>query len=381
MTSHLLLNGNALHIPLVDGSVQTCITSPPYWGLRDYGMSGQIGLEARPDCLGWASGANCGQCYVCITRLWAAEVWRVLRDDGTFWCNLGDSYGHGTNSIRQKSKTSDKISDGQHEAQGGRHGGEAKQLSGLPWRVALALQADGWVLRSDIIWAKPNPMPESVGDRPTKSHEYIFLMTKRARYYYDAEAVKEGNADPDRTNFNPGKQIFGDGYDKATGDHHRGFKNLEKYIGAGRNRRSVWTVATQPYSGAHFAAWPEALVEPMILAGTSERGCCLECGKPWKREVERERVKVSESKRYSGNGDRNDSEDGRSETSVKTLGWRSGCAHDLPPVPCTVLDPFAGSGTTGRVAIRHNRRFIGIDLNSEYLNLAVKRLDVQPVLI
>jgi DNA modification methylase len=188
-----------------------------------------------------------------------------------------------------------------------------KQLLGIPWRVAFALQDDGWFLRSDIIWHKPNPMPESVTDRPSKSHEYIFLFTKSANYYYDAASIREPNADPNRKNFTMSKRVSSDEYKNATGDNHRGFKNLEKMAGAGRNKRSVWTVASQPYYGSHFATFPEKLIEPCILAGCPTGG--------------------------------------------------------------TVLDPFAGSGTTLRVAAKHSRNAIGIELNSSYLKLIDERTD------
>jgi DNA modification methylase len=255
---------------LPDCSVQTCVTSPPYWGLRDYGHDGQIGLEQTPDE------------YVAELVEVFREVRRVLADDGTLWLNLGDSYGPG------------------------------KQLQGTPWRVALALQADGWCLRQDIIWAKPNPMPESVTDRCTKAHEYVFLLTKSDRYLYDAAAIAEPaihaghvvKASDPQTAKNAAKGKYG-----ATAV---GFTQHDTVVGDTRNRRSVWSVASKPYAGAHFAVMPEALAEPCILAGS-----------------------------------------------------RPG---DL------VLDPFTGSGTVGVVALRHDRDFIGTELNPEYAALAEARI-------
>ena len=210
---------------LADGSVQTCITSPPYFGLRDYGHAGQIGLESTPDA------------YVAELVAVFREVRRVLADDGTLWLNLGDSYSD-------------------------------KQLLGIPWRVAFALQADGWYLRQDIIWAKPNPMPESVRDRCTKSHEYLFLLSKSSRYYFDADAVSEpavkGAAG---STFHSGK----------TATHQAGRASTKARADAEtRNKRDVWTIPTKPFKGAHFAVMPEALVEPCVLAGSHDGDLVLD---------------------------------------------------------------------------------------------------------
>ena len=255
---------------LPEGSVQTCITSPPYWGLRDYGVDGQMGLEETPD--------EFLSAMVDVFR----SVWRVLRDDGTLWVNMGDSFND-------------------------------KQLGGIPWRLAFALQADGWYLRSDIIWSKPNPMPESVTDRPTKAHEYIFLLTKRPRYFYDADAIRENHARVWDAETNGGSLCGTDGRDRAViGGHGRADRGKTVPNPAGRNKRTVWEIPTQPYSEAHFATFPEALVVPCVLAGSRE-------------------------------GD-------------------------------TVLDPFAGSGTTGKVAVELGREFIGVELNPEYADLAAKRI-------
>ena len=254
-----------------DQSVQTCITSPPYWGLRDYGEGDQIGLEETPEQ------------YVDQMVQVFREVWRVLKDDGTLWLNIGDSYA---GNMSRASNNGRAGFGSEREGVFSRmpDGLKPKDLVGIPWRLAFALQADGWYLRQDIIWHKPNPMPESVTDRCTKSHEYVFLLSKSRQYFYDHEAIKE-----------PVAEITNSSSLYET-----------------RNKRDVWTVATKPYKGAHFAVMPEALVEPCILAGSAA-------------------------------GD-------------------------------TVLDPFTGSGTVGMVALRHNRNFVGTELNPDYAELAVDRI-------
>jgi len=285
-------------------SVHTCISSPPYFGLRDYGVDGQIGLESIPDCLGWATGERCGACFVCTLVDVYREVWRVLRDDGTCWVNLGDSYA----STGGQSPQSGKLFKGRARQRDNvcisarirTPHIKPKNLMGMPWRVALAMQADGWYLRQDIIWSKPNPMPESVRDRCTKAHEYLFLLSKSPKYYFDAAAIAEP-ASPNthaRLSQNVEAQI---GSDRA----HAGGKTN------GRNKRSVWTVATKPYSEAHFATFPPALIEPCVLAGCPAGGI--------------------------------------------------------------VLDHFGGSGTTGEVAESLGRNAILIELNPSYAQLADRR--------
>jgi len=283
-------------------SVQCCVTSPPYWGLRDYEVDGQLGLEKTPEE------------YVAKMVQVFREVRRVLKDDGVLWLNLGDSY-----ATRHATGTRDEDTGWKHGniSQGyqGRAGGvgngvKPKDLVGIPWMVAFALRSDGWYLRQDIIWHKPNPMPESVTDRCTKSHEYIFLMSKSARYYYDADAIKEEGAQNKWGCYSNPK--YGDGTSgkmqsakELTRDEY-----LRKY--EYRNKRSVWTVATQPYKEAHFATFPPDLIKPCILAG-------------------------------SRTGD-------------------------------VVLDPFVGSGTTIMQAKNYGRRYVGIDLGEEYLALCMPRL-------
>jgi DNA modification methylase len=281
-----------------DGSIHTCVTSPPYFGLRDYGVDGQIGLEQTPDE------------YVSRLVDVFREVRRVLRDDGTLWLNLGDSYASRPSWGRGGVSTLDG------RKQGGENGKSAdrtnlpglkpKDLIGIPWRVAFALQADGWYLRQDIIWHKPNPMPESVRDRCTKAHEYIFLMSKSPRYYFDADAIVEKAKQwPGHTSKKQG-EFAGKGVTPGTG------QSAFRAIRDTRNRRSVWTVTTKPFKGAHFSTFPPDLIEPCILAGCPEGG--------------------------------------------------------------TVLDPFGGAGTTALVAARNNRHAILIELNPEYAAMARARI-------
>jgi DNA modification methylase len=324
--------GNCLDLltEMPEQSVQTCVTSPPYWGLRDYGEADQLGLEQTPE----EYTANMVEVF--------REVRRVLRDDGTLWLNLGDSYaGSWGAQSRSMGAVSDKstlrgnghvgggpkikgLSGTQIEAHPkGTHTGswvndhpdlKPKDLVGIPWRVAFALQADGWYLRSDIIWAKPNPMPESVTDRPTKAHEYLFLLTKSPRYVYDADAIKE-EASPVNGEIRFGGNKYGDSDDPK---HATKSGNVYKNSGY-RNKRTVWTVTTQSFKGAHFAVFPPKLIEPCVLAGA--------------------------------------------------------------PEGATVLDPFSGSGTTGMVALRHNRSYIGLELNPEYAEMSRRRIiDDSPLL-
>jgi DNA modification methylase len=357
-------------------SIQCCVTSPPYFGLRDYGADGQIGLEATPEA------------YVARMVEVFREVRRVLRDDGTLWLNLGDSYAnHGGNGSCGKTakvgntrsgqqKTTNKLVDGL----------KPKDLVGIPWRVAFALQADGWWLRQDLIWHKPNPMPESVRDRCTKAHEYLFLLAKSERYYFDGDAIREPLAlstqndprmkDMGRTYGGKGRGAYGEN-GKANGSMKAWTLNQ-----SGRNRRSVWTVTTKPYSGAHFATFPPDLIEPCILAGTSAEGCCSNCRAPLIRQTSKTKLKRSRPNAYTkrtheegtGNACANDV----AGVAVETLGWAPSCDCAAEVMPCTVLDPFAGSGTTLQVACHHGRNGVGIELNPDYIELAKARI-MQPL--
>jgi len=364
---------------LPDCSVHCCVTSPPYWGLRDYGHDSQIGLEQTPED------------YVAEMVAVFREVRRVLREDGVLFLNLGDSYWGGKGQNGTSKALGNAKERGYQQPRGtivsemrpqdGKHDTlKPKDLVGIPWRVAFALQADGWYLRQDIIWAKPNPMPESVTDRCTKAHEYIFLLAKSERYYYDNEAVKEAATTPVDDPRNVRTKNNGE---DAVATKIRGEDTQCGTPSPGtRNRRSVWTVATQPYSGAHFATFPPALITPCIMAGTSERGCCPKCGKPWERVVEKPempKVETSTLDRY-GTGDAGVHrkvgqayQDWRAANPDRTTGWCPGCSCGGEPVPCTVLDPFGGSGTTGSVASGLGRAAVLVELNPEYAKLAQDR--------
>ena len=410
-----LYQADARHLPIPDSSVDCVVTSPPYWGLRDYGLGEWVGgdeycehqvgrfeyavsskQKSNSASAGHQAKDTCPKCGAkrideqlgleqtpeayCANMVEVfREVWRVLKPTGTVWLNLGDSYSSGsrtttTNDTLRKDTLVNVTRTPVVE------GLKPKDLVGIPWRVAFALQADGWYLRSDIIWSKPNPMPESVTDRPTKAHEYVFLLTKSPRYYYDADAIREPAQDwgiRDRTN--------GKYHNEGTGlQPHSGLANSNN-AESGRNKRSVWEIATHPYPEAHFATYPEKLVEPCILAGTSERGNCAECGKPWERIVERDiaydHVTTQRGKSKDGpyapqTGDGIGTHDIRHGVySLRTnKGWQPTCECDADTVPATVLDPFAGSGTTAAVAQRLGRKSIGTDLSEEYLKLASKRL-------
>jgi DNA modification methylase len=439
---------NVLHT-MPSESVHCVITSPPYWGLRDYSLPPLVwggdpacGHEWGDLVMPMASGVNdkratlnatdrdvqmdervisrsatctaCGawrgslgleptpdlyvQHMVCVFR----EVRRVLRRDGTLWLNLGDAYVSAPmgntksrdqyhNGGRFEYSSSEKrvasYADGRQQMDKTRIPGlKSKDLLGMPWRVAFALQQDGWYLRSDIIWAKPNPMPESVTDRPTKAHEYLFLLARSERYYYDAEAIREDAEYGRRSAFRSHNYEQG-----------RSFGNQATVKGgsvdgsdpsAGRNCRTVWEIATQPYPDAHFATFPEALVEPCVLAGTSERGCCARCGAPWERETETalERFNDGGNSRPAEGKDLHNRQTrssgltaggfipGLTRTHI-TLDWSPTCTCDAATMPATVLDPFCGSGTALLVAQRLGRHAIGIDLSLAYCALARQRLE------
>ena len=374
-----LIQGDCLEVlrTLPDASVQCCITSPPYFGLRDYGCKGQLGLERTPEE------------YVAKMVEVFREVRRVLRDDGTCWVNMGDTYASAWPCSRRNVIGNGSLENGKREARPSRmpDGLKEKDLCGMPWRLAFALQADGWYLRQDIIWHKPNPMPESVRDRCTKSHEYLFLLSKGPRYYFDAEAIREPlkPASIERGKYPHNSFAKGQFNGSPTDGRHQAGKRIallsEVQNASGRNRRSVWTVATQPYKGAHFATFPFKLVEPCILAGTSERGCCPQCGGPWERVVELGKVTStggSVNNRRNGHTDFNGSDMNCGTFTARehiTKDWQPTCACNAgDPVPCVVLDPFAGAGTVGVVCDQHGRDFVGIELNPKYLKLARDRI-------
>lgn len=334
---HRILVGDCIEMmrTLPDQSVHTCITSPPYFGLRDYGVDGQIGLEASP--------REFTDNLVAVFR----EVRRVLRDDGTLWVNLGDSYASGGRGGggRYMAERQDSAWQGKGDATGWRSapaGWKHKDLLGLPWRLAIALQDDGWYLRQDIIWHKPNPMPESIKDRCTKAHEYLFLLSKCPRYYFDQDAIREPATASTLTRWDqdiaaqagsdhvPGKNNgtmkavgrskrnsfardtkYSGGEHGQTGQHRSGRADID--YDETRNKRSVWTVATASFKGAHFATFPPDLIRPCVLAGAPRGGL--------------------------------------------------------------VLDPFGGAGTTALVAMQEGRQSVICELNPEYAALARQRID------
>jgi DNA modification methylase len=385
---------------LPEASVHTCVTSPPYWGLRDYGVERQLGLEPVPDCLGWATGVPCGRCYVCRLTAVFHEVHRVLRRDGTLWLNLGDTYAgywgakyaHKPFGKDRRANASTPPNKPSLEFKSSRI--KPKDLIGIPWRVALSLQADGWYLRSEIIWSKPNGMPESACDRPTCSHEHLFLLSKSRRYYFDQEAIKEqcASGPSDIKKMRQGMDRIGGKHkhlDDALSKANQGSQiGRRRAVGSpcGRNKRSVWTVSTKSYSGAHFAVFPPELITPCILAGTSEAGCCSACGTPYRRVVERNRVATrpgrdtkTEGREAAEMGNRDPR---RHATQTHTLGWEPVCDCGAgTSVPCAVLDPFLGSGTAAAVAQRLGCRCIGIELNAAYCRLATDRFQQRSLLI
>lgn len=363
-----------------DGTVQCCVTSPPYWGLRDYGVAGQLGQEPTPDA------------YVETMVEVFREVRRVLHDSGTVWLNVGDSYS-GAGYSNHKNTGGAQREDGgkQKHLLSSASGLKSKDLCLIPWRLAIALQADGWWLRSVICWAKKSCMPESVTDRPTNSWEPIFLLAKSAKYFYDAEAVKEravtdhmsGN-DMTDTRITYGEQNGG----------NSGLRDLRKKYKAdglptSRNQRNVWHLGPEPYAEAHFATFPIEIPRRAILAGTSARGCCPKCYAPWVRQTESTKTFESGSgkagNRPTGKQDLSAPETNSTPdirmgpcVSTRTVGWEPGCKCGLEPIPCTVLDPFGGSGTTGQVALELARHAILCELNPEYTKLIERRTDVTP---
>ena len=477
-------------------SVHCVVTSPPYWGLRAYGhWAMQVvwgDLSHFPESrryrgslhffwLRWRAAERGGLfcrhrcCWIgCLgleptLELYVQhmvevfrEVRRVLRSDGTLWLNLGDSYcaspgqrgSRGTRGDDPKYGDRNGRINGPNRSASGDEGLKSKDLVGMPWRIALALQADGWWLRSDIIWSKPNPMPESVKDRPTRAHEYLFLLTKSERYYYDHVAIREPMAEsslvrisqPSFWEQNGGPKDYGTSGVNPSRSGRRALENLARRTPAGwnvnhdesdlrgrypqrrdpgraeqlavvdakfkqakrrghsrshdghldegtkveqqafgANRRDVWHIATQPFPGAHFATFPIKLVEPCILAGTSAHGVCAECGAPWRRIVTKSDNPHSDDSDYgSDNGRRvaqarevaraRGGDHDNPFVRPETLGWEPTCDHNADPVAPVVLDPFAGSGTVGVVALRHGRDFLGIELNPEYVEMAERRI-------
>ncbi len=472
-----------------DDSVHCVVTSPPYWNLRDYGTDAQVwggdpahehvwegaGQRRRSGGAGFNDGrdrsardeaAESSRGAYCECGAWRGElgleptpdefvdhlvlvfreVRRVLHPSGTVWMNLGDSFA-GSFGAQGREKGDDPkktgsekwaraIAGGVKDRRGGTpRGGDVKpkDLVGIPWLAAFALRRDGWWLRSDIVWAKPNCMPESTRDRPTRNHEYLFLLTKSSSYFYDDDAIKEpfaessvaryalaesrlapaatlasfgadgfAAADDDlkasqgrvakRDGVVPQDALVVGGRKKTAETPHAGGRRQAPEPGepgafgeGGRKKRSVWWIPTQPFSEAHFATFPEALVEPCVLAGTSARGACANCAAPWRRVTEKTfEAQSGPSALRGANEQKPVNEDGawegteRGSTSSRTVGWEPTCqcesTHLEAPQPCIVLDPFFGSGTTGLVARRLGRDWLGTELKEEYAAIARKRL-------
>jgi DNA modification methylase len=510
MSRSLLIQASANAIPLRDESVQCVVTSPPYWGLRQYAgeqrqawggeaahahewgveqpalKPGQVPDSKHQHADAVANGQRAGRGAFCDCGAWFGalgleprpslyvehmvevfrEVRRVLRKDGTLWLNLGDSYagswgaqGHRESSTNAETLSRNQIANHPKVAkQTGtirEEGLKPKDLIGIPWRVAFALQADGWYLRSDIVWSKPNPMPESITDRPTKSHEYVFLLSKSGDatywthrdgagtrsqpapdyrwydgrndgaetaeeppgwrvetmrrdgkdvkrwtrrnlwdshdYYYDADAIREPVAESSiqRVSQNGGRPKFEAARARREGGHITGRDTLraDQLVPAGgRNKRSVWTIATKPYAGAHFATYPEDLVEPCILGGSAPTACGT-CGAPWERIIEKGEP-ILQAWSSAGAGQYDDSIQAMRRAGIAegstlkhvvprtTTGWAPTCDHDDPSGRSLVLDPFNGSGTTGAVAVRLGRSYVGLDVSHEYLSeQAIYRVD------
>ena len=359
-------------------SIDCVVTSPPYWGLRDYGLP-QLVWGGDSGCAHeWTRHGECSECSAWLGQLGLepsielyvqhlVEVFRgvrrVFKPQGTLWLNLGDCCNAGTNAPRAASANRVgywQIAGSMGDRRVKALGLKAKDLVGIPWRVALALQADGWYLRSDVIWAKPNPVPEGVRDRPIRAHEYLFLFSREPRYFYDAEAVREGAAT------------------EAIGAMDKRTRARDTAIRMGRAQRSVWSIPTQRYHQAHFATFPERLVEPCILAGSSAAGCCPVCGSAWQRKV---CVRYANPGNRVSNGPRSAQRRQESPGFARRLvrvaegqTWQASCSCTRQRVPATVLDPFAGSGTTLAVARRLGRRSIGIELSASYVDLARERV-------
>lgn len=384
--TYTLHHGDALTTlrQLPGESVHCVVTSPPYWRMRDYGVPGQLGLEPTlEEYLG-----N----QVAVFR----EVRRVLRSDGTLWLNMGDRYSSGgrggyAGDLAPRAAHYSRKNGIFGTWQSRPEGFKDKELLGLPWRLALALQADGWWLRRDIVWWKPNAKPESVKDRPGSAHEYVFLLARSEKYFYDWWAVQEAASESERnrrarqsentvrhyklkrtdSSFSPLARPIGD-----QGCFRSSIARQKIALTGTRNLRSVWSIPTQPFKGSHFATFPTRLAERCILAGTSEVGCCALCGDPWRRQYAHSRSTCISDQKLKAEGIHVIRT--REYEPHRFIGWEQGCGCMLSALrPCTVLDPFAGAGSAGVAAVRSGRAFVGIELNPEYVVMARGRIDAE----
>lgn len=447
-----ILQGNALQIlrSMPDGIADMCVTSPPYFGLRDYGTEGEI-WDGEPDCKHkWGKEfkkkvcgnkdypdtaaqagnrhsqkiletknvisqgnicENCGawkgslgleptpELYIKHLTDIFREVRRVLKPTGTLWLNLGDSYA-GSGGVDGMPEDHVSISGVNRQKYAKNNpnkkvaGLKNKDLIGIPWMAAFSLRNDGWWLRADIIWAKKNSMPESVLDRVTRSHEYIFHMAKSKKYYYDADAIAEPITAYSRMySYNNPDNRKDTG--KDAGKVHKGltpdtqnayYEKMRQGLITTKNKRSVWHIATKSFHEAHFATFNEDLIRPCILAGASEKGCCSKCGSPYVRMVDKERKETENYKlqdlRQTSAGSNNTDSKGKVPSYMPpvktTITWAPTCScKKAEVVPSIVLDIFMGSGTTAVVAMENKRNFIGIELNAEYIKMAEKRISPQ----
>jgi DNA modification methylase len=389
--SVLLVQGDARRLPLADASAHCTVCSPPYFALRSYGIgvdNGEIGQEERHDCNGAFTGVACGSCWICAMRAVFAEVHRVLTPTGTLWCNVGDAFtsgnriGHSTR-VGYKQQTNRGMNGTSDPPRAPQPPGlREKNLLGLPWRLALALQSDGWILRSEIIWEKPSCMPESVTDRFTRSHEHVFLFAKSPRYFFDHIAVREssvlGTSGSDQHQ-----------QSRPTEANRIHYGPLHEQPGilcpsTGRNARTVWRINPEPLTGfQHYAAFPTELVRKCLLAG-APHAVCRACDKPWVRQVERtfrpmtdrSQEKLARASGQKGmDSSRHDHETLRGYVDTHTTGFAPSCTCAAPTQPSIVLDPFCGSGTTLLVARELGHHGVGLDLSLDYLrNIARERL-------
>ena len=379
----LVIQGDALDVlrTLPDEYAQCSVSSPPYFRVRDYGVDGQIGLEETP--------ADYIQKLVGVYR----EVRRVLRKDGICWIVIGDTYaGSWGNQSRKRGRGTQRpingpmltpVEDGRYPSMGSRTGAippgsdyKSKDLLLVPQQLELALRADGWYVRDVVIWAKPNPMPSSVRDRCTSAYEHVVMLAKSKRYYFDQDAIRE------EPKYGVKGKVSEGAWPQDEVGHvgPDGAQHLHCHP-SGANKRNVWTVATQPFPGAHFAVFPSRLIEPMILAGSAAQAC-VECGAPWRRVVERTPMEWREGPTREDSLSSCSTSSARTRVSgtmtrspTTTTGWEPTCEHDDGLSSSLVLDPFCGSGTTGMVARRLGRRFLGIDLSPDYCDMARERIE------